>query len=175
MSKTIRATALVILAFSACIMCDSACAEAEHRPVVWKMQKARFDYQGFTTRYSCDGLRDKIRQVLRDLGARKDFTVTASNCGNGGPVPFPSVDIALATIKRADGPASIDAIWKEVDLSGVGKLQGGDCELAEQIVQKILPLFEVRKAHMNAVCDPHQLPTGAFSLTLEVLSTISPS
>ena len=31
-------------------------------PAVWRTQELTFDYVGFTTHYSCDGLRDKVEQ-----------------------------------------------------------------------------------------------------------------
>src|SRR6266436_6762217 len=47
---------------------------------VWKEQHLRFFYMGRTARYSCDGLRDKVRAMLLDLGARRDLTITALGC-----------------------------------------------------------------------------------------------
>ena len=40
-------------------------------PAVWKEQHLRFYYLGRTSRYSCDGLRDKVRAMLLELGARR--------------------------------------------------------------------------------------------------------
>ena len=37
---------------------------------VWTQKEFQFVYQGFTTKYSCDGLRDKMRTVVLELGAR---------------------------------------------------------------------------------------------------------
>ena len=34
---------------------------------------SNFFYTGRTSRYSCDGLRDKVRAMLLDLGARRDI------------------------------------------------------------------------------------------------------
>ena len=49
-------------------------------PAVWKEQHLEFFYVGRTARYSCDGLRDKVRALLLDLGARRDIRVTAIGC-----------------------------------------------------------------------------------------------
>ncbi len=43
-------------------------------PAVWKEQHLEFSYMGRTARYSCEGLRDKMRSLLLDLGARRDLT-----------------------------------------------------------------------------------------------------
>src|SRR5271170_1760556 len=49
-------------------------------PAVWKEQHLSFTYMGRTSRYSCDGLRDKVRALLLDLGARRDLKITALGC-----------------------------------------------------------------------------------------------
>ena len=42
---------------------------------VWKQRKVEFHYFGRTSRYSCDGLRDKMRAMLLEMGARQDLRV----------------------------------------------------------------------------------------------------
>jgi hypothetical protein len=145
-------------------------ADAPHETAAWTARKAHFDYLGVTTRYSCYELRDKIRQVVLELGARPDATLTPTGCDDDRPVRVPGVDIKMAVPKPATGPDASAAVWKTVDLGGMGKLEGSDCELAEQIVQRVLPLFEVRNVQMKTPCVPYQLPTGALSLRLEVLA-----
>src|SRR5690242_12321576 len=71
-------TRLIVPAALACLLGATAWA-AENAPTaagepqsaVWTEKELTFVYQGFTTRYSCDGLRDKVRGVLLDLGAQK--------------------------------------------------------------------------------------------------------
>src|ERR1700761_6038078 len=60
----------------------------------WVERKLDYTYQGFTTKYSCDGLRDNVRGVLLALGARKkDLQIHSNGCSrlNGAPEPFPGV------------------------------------------------------------------------------------
>ena len=47
---------------------------------VWRERHVDFMYAGRTTRYSCDGLRDKVRAMLLDLGARRDPRIVAIGC-----------------------------------------------------------------------------------------------
>src|SRR5580692_9206669 len=69
----------VYLAMTLC--CPAAPANAGGaRAAVWKAQRVDFLYVGRTSRYSCDGLRDKVRAMLIDLGARRDPAVTAIGC-----------------------------------------------------------------------------------------------
>jgi len=49
-------------------------------PAVWKEQHLEFSYMGRTARYSCQGLRDKMRSLLLDLGARLDLQVALLGC-----------------------------------------------------------------------------------------------
>ncbi len=61
-------------------------------PAVWTPKEIQFTYMGFTTHYTCDGLRDTIKEMLLQLGARKDdLKVTEQPCaGNPDrPNPFP--------------------------------------------------------------------------------------
>src|SRR5271156_1722496 len=51
---------------------------------VWKEQHLNFFHMGRTSRYSCEGLRDKVRAMLLDLGARRDIRVTALGCQDAG-------------------------------------------------------------------------------------------
>jgi hypothetical protein len=139
----------------------------------WKTHELTFNYVGFTTHYSCEGLRDKVEQALITLGARPDLTVTTGACTREGrPEPFPSVRIKMSALTSAAAPASSDRVeadWKTVRLGGIGKLDSGDCELAEQIRSEILPLFTTRNLKGRFTCVPHQEPAGNIELTLDVL------
>lgn len=78
----------------------------------WKEHEVSFTYSGFTSKYSCDGLADKVRLLLRTLGARPDLKVTTYGCGAlyGGPTEFPRVKLRFATLEpAADGAAVLPA------------------------------------------------------------------
>jgi len=64
---------------------------------VWVERKVSFNYMPLTSYYSCDGLRDKVRWILKELGARPGFKVKARGCLEvQGPEPFPGVEIVAA-------------------------------------------------------------------------------
>jgi hypothetical protein len=159
----------------ACTLLEPAWAAATEEAVqaVWKTQELRFDYVGFTTKYSCDGLRDKVESVLLLLGARRDLEVRPFGCSRmGAPEPLPSLQIKVSTLIPAgqgDAKGALEARWKTVSLGGVGKLESGDCELADQIRAKILPLFTSRNLKSQTDCVPHQLPAGNILLNVDVL------
>ena len=56
---------------------DQAPAAVPVEPGAWKHHHVTFVYYGLTALYTCDGLEDKVAQILRFLGARKDVQVQA--------------------------------------------------------------------------------------------------
>jgi len=145
-------------------------------PAHWVQKKFKFTYQGFTTHYSCQGLRDKVREVLLELGARRsDLNVHAIGCTRsiGRPEPSPSVGGTFYVLEPGSSPAgqSTEAAWRPVDVRvGTGGLDSaGQCELVEQVKQEILPLFSTRNVSFKQHCVPHQLAPSGSLLSLEVL------
>ena len=163
----------------------SAAADETGAPVargesaVWTPRETTFVFQGFTSRYSCDGLRDRVRGVLLELGAREDLNITESPCSSlGRPDPFPGVRIKMNVLQpaanksAAAGTQSVPAHWRRVDLTPARDAvrAAGDCELLEQIEQSILPLFTTRSVEYSSNCVPHQLQIGATRLRAQVLA-----
>ncbi len=64
---------------------------------VWQVQEIFLPYFGLTTQYSCDGLRDKMREILKQLSVREDFVVSIAGCTElSGPARNPSLRMVLA-------------------------------------------------------------------------------
>lgn len=151
-------------------------------PAVWTAKELRFVYMGFTSHYSCDGLRDRIRVILTDFGARDDMQVSESPCSGplGRPTKFPGVSIKINVLQPASDATDssvVAAHWKRVQLPGPGDAvrQAGDCELLEQVKQKILPLFATRDVQFHSTCVPKQLSIGGTSLAADVLVADQPT
>jgi hypothetical protein len=146
---------------------------------IWTPKELRFTYMGFTAYYSCDGLRDKMRSILLQLGARPDLTVREVPCSglSGRPTEFPGVTVhmnVLAPWDAAKANASatpVPAHWKTVQIStDVDPLrEAGDCELIEQVKSRVLPLFNARHVDYHSSCIPNQLQIGGTQLKAEVL------
>lgn len=173
-----RAAVLAALASGLCASASAAPQPAAGAAAaVWSPRQTHFVYQGFTSKYSCDGLRDKMRKVLLDLGARPDLQVSTYGCSRpSGPDPFPGVRIKMDVLQPAPTPsagkdATVAAHWKtthvRLEQDPVGA--AGDCELVEQIQQKILPLFTTRNVEYHSNCVPHQLSVGGTQLRADVL------
>jgi len=64
---------------------------------VWVQRELTFTYMPRTSYYSCDGLRDKVSWLLKQLGARPDFKVVSRGCIKAqGAEVFPGVKIVAA-------------------------------------------------------------------------------
>jgi len=161
---------------------DPPAAGSAAETAVWTPKELRFTYMGFTSHYSCDGLRDKIHSTLVKFGARKDLVVNEFGCGAGlgRPTPFPSVSIKMNVLAPAPdktdpnaGAATptVTTHWKLVDLAASRDPLdvAGDCELIEQIKQNILPLFTARDVEYKSSCVPNQLQLGSTQLKARFL------
>jgi len=165
-------------ALGACVLSTPLWA-ADAEQAVWTEKTVHFVYTGFTTHYSCDGLREQVRDMLLQLGARKeDLKVRESGCTRlaGAPEPFPGLDIKMHVLTPVTGAASqpvVAAHWKPIDLLAhhPGLDAAGQCELFEEVKHDILPSFTVRNLDFIAECVPHQLTPGAQRLKAEVLVT----
>jgi hypothetical protein len=169
---------------------------------VWTPKEMRFVYLGFTSKYSCDGLADRMRKVLLLLGARKDLKVSPSGCSSpfGRPDPFPGVTIRMSVLEPAAqapteagpngagsanaatggnaGAAPVPAHWKMIDVNSAlahdPLWQAGQCELLEQVKQSVLPKFRTRNVVYQSTCVPNQLNVGATQLRAEILVPDNP-
>jgi len=171
----------------ACLLCGPAWAAANDsgstatESAVWKEKELTFTYTGFTTRYSCDGLRDKVWTALVQMGANtKDLQVRPIGCSSpsGRPDPFPGVKVKMRVLEPAGGAdttgnqAPVQAHWKPVDLklSDFDRNESGECELVEQIHLRLLPLFTTRNVDFRSDCIPHQASPVGSSLRFDVLA-----
>jgi hypothetical protein len=180
----LAAAALLTFPGSAALA-DVPTATQPVQPALWTPKELRFVYTGFTTKYSCDGLREKIRKVLLELGARKDdLAVNQAGCAGdpGRPTTFPTVSIKMNVLQPApapppgaNAPPAVPARWQLVDLtkSRDPLNVAGDCELIEQIEHTILPQFTTRNLEYRSSCVPNQLQLGTY-LKVEALLPETP-
>jgi hypothetical protein len=142
---------------------------------VWQKHEYSLHFMGFTTTYSCDGLADKVRQLLLWAGARSDVTSSGSGCdrGFGTPSKFASADITFYTLAAAPAGSSggVATSWRKVQWAAhrPQPLADGDCELVEQFRDQVLPMFTTREVNNRTHCVPHELNPGELDLAFEVL------
>ena len=140
----------------------------------WAQKELTFTYQGHTTKYTCDGLRDKMRYILLELGARQDIQVRNFGCLRmAQPELTPGVSIRMNVLQPAGehGGAAVPAHWKMIDvLARRDPIDAAaDCELLGQIKQEVLPLFATRNVDYRSTCQYKQLLVGATRLKAQVL------
>jgi hypothetical protein len=180
----------IALAFLALSMGPPARAQApvaggEPAWGIWTPKELRFVYMGFTSHYSCDGLRDKVRQILLQLGARPDLKVRGVPCSGiaGRPTEFPGVTANMNVLapfdpsKAAANATPVPAHWKTVVISTDSDplREAGDCELIEQVKSRVLPLFYARNIDYHSTCIPNQLQVGGTQLKADVLIADPPA
>lgn len=149
---------------------------------VWRQNELTLGYQGFTTNYSCIGLRDKVESLLLYFGAKKEgMKVSAYGCAGGPYRPVPAVNLKLKfeTLVPAEPGATgvISAEWVERDLFPQKKLQRaapqritrGDCEIVERFVAKVLPSFAHETLQDLTTCIPNKFDGTVPNLREKVL------
>ena len=160
-------------------------AQASEAPVAaaWQRHEIEFVYMGFTTRYSCDGLRDKMKLLLRTLGARPGFEVATQACSSrpSRVDAFPHVRLvfeAPQVVQAGGGSAGEPTVarWRPVTLAQYKprELEKGDCELVEQFRNRVLRAFVTRRLEGDINCIPHQLTGSRFDLHFDVLEGAAP-
>ena len=153
-------------------------------PAVWKEQHIDFLYMGRTAQYSCDGLRDKVRAMLIDLGARRDVKIEAVGCqADGVPTSAPRLGLvfsapalpdAAAKPQRVGDLAATDARFEAFTLaSDAFRNMGiGDCELVEEFARQILPKLVTRNVKQDIACVPYEQSGSRFLVQGEILKTL---
>jgi hypothetical protein len=156
-------------------------------PAVWKEQHLEFSYMGRTARYSCQGLRDKMRSLLLDLGARRDLQVALLGCDESAPLGRgyigPRLNLTFSSPALPDASAKplhpgdltvVDARYEPFTLtSDAFRNYGvGDCELVEEFAREILPHLSARNVKQDITCVPYQASGSRFLVRGEILRAV---
>ncbi|HXQ30586.1 MAG TPA: hypothetical protein VN790_01300 [Steroidobacteraceae bacterium] len=158
-------------------------AAAADAPVegTWQKHEYLLGYAGVTSHYSCDGLEHKLTQLLKLAGARPDAKVRAS-CTN--PLGSASRIVTARTTfyTLAPAPASTPAaapgrgagVWTTVEwhTGSPPELTFSDCELVDQFIREILPMFTTRDVDNRMKCVPYQETLGNIDLKFSVLTAL---
>lgn len=206
MKRALAAGVVAALAFAIATSAQAqeatAADDAGVVSAVWIERDITLNYMGFTSYYSCDGLRGQVRRILQELGVRPDFRVTMRNCIRlTGPEWTPSVRIVAAVpveatpevleklasdaskrelVARVQGKspdeatAQFPARPKRVEFvsGGMSFLQDGDCELMEQMRDRVFGPLGVKVIDSSIRCFPRQVSIGAIRMTVEVLEPV---
>lgn len=206
-SKPLHAILGGIAALSLCLNTLGLNALADEKAdekAVWRVQEIHFQYIGFTTQYSCDALRDRVRTVITQLGVHEASVVNVAACTElSGPAKHPSVRIVMAYPvsatddnlqaiaqdgKRAEliaamqrkskkpvtiGTEPFDSERVPVVLSSKAmspSSSAGDCELLEQLRDRVVKPMGGHIAKDELRCMPYQGTAGNSRLTVDMLA-----
>lgn len=158
----------------------AAGAYAAQQPMVdasWQRHELDFTYTGFTSKYSCEGLEQKLKLLLKLAGARPDGDVrVVCTSAIGGPQLNSTVLLKFNTLAPVAGDkAAITAAWKDISWHAGSPrgLEAGDCELVDDFARRILPLFTTRGVENRMTCTPHDVDPAGFDLAFTVLAPAS--
>ncbi len=150
-----------------------ALSAAAAEPGSWQQHDIQFRYMGFTSIYSCDGLADRLKELLLYAGARADAKSRSAGCTElSGPDPMAGARLTFSTVAgdpKADAPAGM--VWRKLRFAnGTPRdLQSGECELIEQFRDEVLKkAFTLRNLTSRTSCFPHQA-NQRFDISFEVL------
>lgn len=121
-------TVALLAAAGACVAAAEPVAAPDAAPVtaVWVEHEVSFVYFGQTTYYSCYGLRDKVRYILRQVGARPDSLKVQVSCvesGGAGIEVMPRVQIK-AQVPAPATPERLQALANDPKRQLVARVRG---------------------------------------------------
>jgi hypothetical protein len=171
--------AFIIFGFSATAFASEPSA-TDSAQGVWQKHDYSFQFLGFTTTYSCDGLASKLKVLLIAAGARADAKSTSGGCtlGYGVPDTFARAILTFYALAPAgngeNGSPPINGAWRSVALGDRSprEVRLGDCELVEQFRDKVLPMFTTRNVDNRITCIPNQLSGSVINLKFEVFAAL---
>ena len=156
-----------------------AAAPAATEASAWQHHHAAFSYFGLTSTYTCDGLEQKVRQIMKFLGARGDLQVAAQGCPRGPDTlshsAWVTLDFDTLALAAADAPAAeiVPARWTafKIDTQRPFFIDAGDCELIDQMRPVLVPNFSWRNLDYSTSCTPHEITLLDFRVNGEVLKS----
>ena len=176
---TLAAARAVVCAFllAGASLANEAPPAATHTPGSWQKHKYSFEFLGFTSTYSCDGLADKLRTLLLAAGARADVKSVPGACAAsfGRPDKFARADLTFYTLAPTGndaGSGEVDGIWRPVAFANRSprELLIGDCELVEQFRDLVLKkMFTTRNLDSHTTCVPFQESGSLIDLRFDSL------
>jgi len=160
-----------------CGATSSLASPAPAEATAWQHHSARFNYSGFTSAYTCEGMEGKVREIMQFLGARKDMKVNANGCPRGPDSLSRMVWVAVefdTLAPAAAGAATADLVpaqWTAFRLTAQRPffMGAGDCELIEAMKPMLTADFSLRALDYSTSCTPHEVTFADFRVKGEVL------
>jgi hypothetical protein len=174
-SSSILAAA-VLLAGGAVALANELAATDAPQASVWQHHQSTFSYLGITARYTCDGLEDKVRELLLYFGARKDLKVEATGCPSPNrPSTNVWVSVDFYSLAAADSTATdtVPGRWSNIVVAPERPtwMGRGECEVMDQMKGLLTKSFSMRDMDYRTSCFPHEVTIGDYSIKGEILKS----
>jgi hypothetical protein len=145
----------------------------------WQKHELTFDYHAFTSFYTCNGLEDKVRQILLLFGARKGAKVNVTGCPQGPDTPTSMAWVrvqfeSLGDGGRSGGADTVPANWQPVELrpNRPTSMGQGECEIVEKLKPVLTAGFDLQDLEYRTSCTPHQIGLNDYGVRGKVLQPI---
>ena len=169
---------------ASCVVFLTASAKAAPQvghPAIWRPHDLIVNLHELPTRYTCDDLWYKFRDVLLALGARSDMRILVYRCADPGGAPAfsPSVHLQFFTPAIVKGDqarwAQIDAVSETISLSPgrPASLRDSDCELMRQMKDGLLPALTQRVLSVDLACASPRPSRWPFNITVQALTPVN--
>ena len=172
---------ILVLTLLAAVPAVADDPESDEVAAAWKRYEVDFVYMGFTTRYTCGGLKSKVKLLLKHVGVRPDTQISERGCEYGYQkvANFPGLKIvfyaaAIPEEGTRDVGEPVLGLWKPVAIKRnlPRGLEWGDCELVEQFRDRVLSKLTTRNVTGDVNCIPHQLVGNRIDLKFEILAAV---
>lgn len=136
----------------------------------WQKHQLRFDYNAFTSYYTCGGLEDKVKEILKYFGARPNVKVTVTGCPRPDAITdIAWVDVEFETLTAANGGTGADTVaatWQPVELRPNRPLSmgRGECEIVEKLKPVVTASFSLQDLDYRTSCIPHQVGLDDYAV-----------
>jgi hypothetical protein len=165
---------------SAAVFAFAWSGRALSEPALWQHHDAEIQYFARGTSYSCNGIEDKVRQILLYAGARRDLRVRASGCDQGPFLPshMASIKVDFYALAPAADAATAEAVtgqWVTLSMTPVRSqfLHPSDCDLVRAMKSVLTTSFSWHGLDFGASCFPYAGAANSFAVKGAVLQPIT--
>ena len=198
MTIFVRSTAIALAGLGISMLAARTFAADENPETVqarWRPTEVSYSYTGFTTAYDCQAFEAKMKRILLTVGSHPNTKVRATGCQASRasssffvtittaiPVPADQEPVSQQDqskqelLKRLGAPNAAPeeqfaAVRKRIDLNADRRLNlgPGDCELMEDLRDKVLPKLGVEIVEQHLMCTPNQISIRTPELAVSAL------
>lgn len=173
---TTKSTILALLLGCVLNVADAA-SDTTTVAALWQPYQIKYTHRSVVTYYTCQGIENGVRLLLRHIGAR-DINVHVRPCFDNESTQRSyqlRLDFTALTETDADNSSAIAASWQDstINRSTPNYLLNGDCELVEWFVKKVVPELNYPITPTAVRCDASNSAIGGV-YRLQTLRSITP-